>query len=114
MPAEPDWMLELSALLGPSLTLLNDGVDQARPFFERPSIESDAEQQLAVDGAQQALNHLCDALQTKPWDGKDKDRAQALLGEAAKAAGVKKVIMKPLRAALLRMQGPICSPRGRC
>ena len=108
MPADPDWMLELSTLLGPSLTLLNDGVDQARPFFERPSLESDAEQQLAVDGAQQALNHLCDALQAQPWDGKDKDRAQALLGAAAKAAGVKKgVIMKSLRAALLgRMQGP--------
>ena len=38
----------------------------------------------------------------------DRDRAQQLLGDSAKAAGVKKgMIMKSLRAALLgRMQGP--------
>ncbi len=106
--AERDWMLELTSLLGPSLTLLNDGVDQARPFFEQPPLEADAEQQLAIEGAKTALNHLSDALQAQSWDGKDKERAQSLLGDAAKAAGVKKgVLMKSLRAALLgRLQGP--------
>ena len=106
--AEPGWMLELTTLLGPSLTLLKDGVDQARPFFEQPPLEADAEQQLAIDGAKAALNHLSDALQAQPWDGKDKERPQILLGDAAKAAGVKKgVLMKSLRAALLgRLQGP--------
>ena len=40
--------------------------------------------------------------------GTDLDQAQTLLGNAAKAAGVKKgVMMKSLRAALLgRLQGP--------
>ena len=51
---------------------------------------------------------LLQRLENNPWDGSDVDQAKAWLGEAAKAAGVKKgVVMKSLRAALLgRLQGP--------
>ena len=95
-------------MLGPSLTLLKDGVDQASPFFECPELQEDAVEQLAVDGAKAALAELIQRLENEPWDGTDSDRAKAWLGDAAKAAGVKKgVVMKSLRAALLgRLQGP--------
>ena len=102
------WALELCELLGPSLTLLNDGVDQAAPFFECPDLEDDGLKQLQSEGAKAAIGHLVDALQAERWMGTDLDQAQTLLGNAAKAAGVKKgVMMKSLRAALLgRLQGP--------
>ena len=102
------WPLELCALLGPSLTLLQDGVEQARPFFELPPLEDDGIRQLGLEGARPAIQALAEALETAPWDGEDRDRAQQLLSDSAKTAGVKKgMIMKSLRAALLgRMQGP--------
>ena len=108
LPNDSSWGLKLCDLLGPSLTLLKDGVDQAAPFFVRPELEQDGRQQLDADGARSAIAELADRLDSDPWDGEDTERAQQLLGDAAKAAGVKKgVIMKSLRAALLgRLQGP--------
>ena len=108
IPSDNRWALELCELLGPSLTLLNDGVDQAAPFFECPDLEDDGLNQLQSEGAKAAIGHLVDALQAERWMGTDLDQAQTLLGNAAKAAGVKKgVMMKSLRAALLgRLQGP--------
>ena len=108
LPASAAWGLDLCSLLGPSLTLMQDGVDQARPFFERPALEADAQKQLAVEGAATAIQALVEALQSSSWNGDDQARGQALLADAAKTAGVKKgVIMKSLRAALLgRLQGP--------
>ncbi|RZN99247.1 MAG: glutamate--tRNA ligase, partial [Synechococcus sp. MED-G134] len=107
-PSDTSWCLDLCALLGPSLTLLKDGVDQAEPFFDCPDLQEDAVEQLAVEGAQTALADLIQRLENNPWDGSDIDQAKAWLGDAAKAAGVKKgVVMKSLRAALLgRLQGP--------
>ncbi|MAV12772.1 MAG: glutamate--tRNA ligase [Cyanobium sp. MED843] len=108
LPDDSSWGLKLCDLLGPSLTLLKDGVDQAAPFFVRPELEQDGRQQLDADGARSAIAELADRLDSDPWDGEDTERAQQLLGDAARAAGVKKgVIMKSLRAALLgRLQGP--------
>ena len=108
IPSDNGWALELCELLGPSLTLLNDGVEQAAPFFECPDLEDDGLNQLQSEGAKAAIGHLVDALQAERWMGTDLDQAQTLLGNAAKAAGVKKgVMMKSLRAALLgRLQGP--------
>ena len=108
LPNDTSWCHELCNLLGPSLTLLKDGVDQAAPFFERPNLQDDAQEQLAVDGAKTALASLIQQLESETWDGSDSDQAKAWLGDAAKAAGVKKgVVMKSLRAALLgRLQGP--------
>jgi glutamyl-tRNA synthetase len=108
IPSDNGWALELCELLGPSLTLLNDGLDQAAPFFECPALEDDGIKQLQSEGAKAAIGHLVDALQAERWMGADLDQAQTLLGDAAKAAGVKKgVMMKSLRAALLgRLQGP--------
>ena len=99
------WLLELVALLGPSLTTLQNGIDQARPFFERPALTEAAQQQLASEGAIPALTALLERL---PKAALSAEAAQALLGEAVAAAGVKKgVLMKSLRAALLgSLQGP--------
>ena len=108
LPDQPDWTLDLCRLLGPSLTLLKDGVEQAEPFFTCPELEDDGRQQLEGEGARAALAEILRQLEASPWNGDDLDQAKPLLANAAKAVGVKKgVVMKSLRAALLgRLQGP--------
>jgi len=103
--ANPGWQIELCSLIGPSLSLLADGVEQARPFFTTPELQEAAAAQLASEGARPALAALLERL---PEGALEADQAQVLLGEACAAAGVKKgVIMKSLRAALLgSLQGP--------
>ncbi|MFZ9832495.1 MAG: glutamate--tRNA ligase, partial [Vulcanococcus sp.] len=103
--ADQAWLLELCALLGPSLVTLADGIEQARAFFERPELSEAALQQLGQDGARPALQALLHQLPEGPISA---DTAQELLGKAVAEAGVKKgVLMKTLRAALLgSLQGP--------
>ena len=103
--SDPAWETDLSELLSTSLTLLADGVEQAKPFFTPPELDEAAQGQLAVEGAKAALAALLERL---PEAELAADQAQTLLGEAATAAGVKKgVIMKTMRAALLgSLQGP--------
>ena len=100
------WELELAELLGPSLTTLRDGLEQARPFFERPELDTGASQQLDADGATAALTALLGQLDETA--SLSVEQAQELLAGAAAAAGVKKgVLMKSLRAALLgSLKGP--------
>jgi len=108
LPDTTDWSLSLVELLGPSLTLLNDGVDQAKPFFMEPALEDDALKQLDQEGAKPCLQALLSTLEEAPWSGESIDQAQEMLKSAAATAGVKKgILMKSLRAALLgRLQGP--------
>jgi glutamyl-tRNA synthetase len=102
--ADPAWQAELAVLLGPSLVTLQDGVAQARPFFERPAADAGAQQQLGAEGARAALAAVLDLLPppSQPLE------PQELLGPAAAAAQVKKgVLMKSLRAGLLgSLTGP--------
>mgnify|MGYP001806062813 FL=1 len=103
--ADAAWQEDLCALLGPSLSLLADGVDQAAPFFETP-VPDEAALALRADAATRAA--LTALLEQLPQGPLEADTAQGLLGAAATAAGVKKgVLMKGLRAALLgSLKGP--------
>jgi len=99
------WLESLCALIGPSLVILRDGLDQARPFFRRPELNEAALTQLQSPGAREALQALLELLGEGPLT---LEQAQDLLTQAVTAAGVKKgVLMKTLRAALLgSLQGP--------
>ncbi len=103
--ADAGWQEDLCALLGPSLSLLADGVDQAAPFFTTPEPDEAALALRADAGSRAALTALLERLPEGPLDA---ETAQGLLAEAATAAGVKKgVLMKGLRAALLgSLKGP--------
>ncbi len=103
--ADVAWQEDLCALLGPSLSLLADGVDQAAPFFATPEPDEAALALRADDTTRAALTALLQQLPEGPLDA---ETAQGLLGAAATAAGVKKgVLMKGLRAALLgSLKGP--------
>ncbi|CAK6693028.1 glutamate--tRNA ligase [Synechococcus sp. CBW1107] len=103
------WQQALCELIGPSLTLLADGVDQAKPFFERPELDPAARDQIGSAPAQAALAALLESLRGHGVEAPlEAEQAQQLLGAACKAADVKKgVLMKSLRAALLgSLQGP--------
>jgi len=107
--ADLDWQLDLTRLLGPSLALLADGIDQARPFFTTPELNEAAEAQLAIEGARTALSAVANGLEQRDaTTALEAEAAQALLAEATAAAGIKKgVLMKSMRAALLgSLQGP--------
>jgi glutamyl-tRNA synthetase len=101
----PAWETDLAELLSTSITLLADGVEQARPFFSTPEPDQAALAQVQVAGARPALAAVLEQL---PQGELAADQAQALLAEAATAAAVKKgVVMKTMRAALLgSLQGP--------
>ncbi len=103
--ADAAWQEDLCALLGPSLGLLPDGVEQAAPFFETPEPD-EAALALRADGPTRAV--LAALLEQLPEGPLEADAAQALLGATAMAAGVKKgLVMKGLRAVLLgSLKGP--------
>lgn len=106
--AGDDWGEDLCTLLSHSLTLLQDGVEQAEPFFITPKLEADAQQQLEIEGSVDALRNLSKRLDSSAWDGREVAKAQQLIEEVTIATGVKKgLLMKSLRAALLgSLQGP--------
>lgn len=99
------WRLQLCNLLGPSLTLLADGVEQAKPFFVQPELTPEALSQLQIPNAISGLQALLALIPDHPIDSSS---AQQLISQACEAAGIKKgLLMKSLRAALLgRLQGP--------
>jgi len=99
------WRLKLCNLLGPSLTLLADGVEQAKPFFVQPELTPEALSQLQIPNAISGLQALLALIPDHPIDSSS---AQELINQTCEAAGIKKgVLMKSLRAALLgRLQGP--------
>jgi glutamyl-tRNA synthetase len=106
-PFTKPWLEDLCALLGPSLTLLADGVCQAAPFFERPHPDQQAQEVLQQPQSQACLSALESQLSSLAPDHTPFN-PQQLLEISAAAAGVKKgVMMKSLRAALLgSLQGP--------
>jgi glutamyl-tRNA synthetase len=103
--ADCDWQKDLCTLLGPSLTRLVDGVEQATAFFLNPSPDEQAQAQLAQPGAAAGLAAVLERL---PAGELSAPGAQQILAEATTAAGIKKgLLMKSLRAALLgSLQGP--------
>ncbi|GDX73584.1 glutamate--tRNA ligase [Cyanobium sp.] len=103
--ADCDWQKDLCTLLGPSLTRLVDGVEQATAFFLNPSPDEQAQAQLAQPGAAAGLAAVLERL---PAGELSAPGAQQILAEATTAAGIKKgLLMKSLRAALVgSLQGP--------
>ena len=106
--ADRDWLLQLAALVGPSLTRLKDCVDLSH-FFFTPTLDFSpaATEQLQKDGVAAAMDAVLAAL--KEHDGlQEASDAKGLINQVTKALGVKKgLIMRSLRAALMAdMQGP--------
>ncbi|MGC1310331.1 MAG: glutamate--tRNA ligase [Phormidesmis sp.] len=102
-----DWLLPLTAMIGPSLTRLKDCVALAH-FFATPTLDfSDkAKEQLGGEGIVEAMQSVLSALKETPIN--EAADAKGIINQVTKALGVKKgLMMRSLRAALMGdMQGP--------
>ncbi len=103
-----EWGKDLAELIGPSMILMNDGVDQAKPFFEDPELKNDGENQLKIKEAKIILKFLYEKLEKLDPSFINEEKAQDLLSQATKTCEVKKgLVMKSLRAALFgTLNGP--------
>ena len=103
-----DWGIDLVKLLGPSMVLLNDGVEQAKPFFEEPKLNSDGKKQLETKEAKEVLKFILDNLEKNDSSFIAETEAKDLINQATKIFKVKKgLVMKSLRAALFgTLNGP--------
>ena len=107
-PPDKEWGIDLAGLIGPSLTLINDGIDQAKPFFEEPKLIADGKKQLEMNEAKVILKFIHENLEDLDSELFNKEVAIDLINQATKNCGVKKgLIMKSLRAALFgTLNGP--------
>jgi glutamyl-tRNA synthetase len=100
------WLEQLAALIGDSLTRLDEAVDMSRYLFT-PTVEltPDAAAQMQQSGAAAAVQAVLNAIPAAPLTGDD---AQAVVQQVVKTANLKKgLVMKTLRAALTgSLQGP--------
>lgn len=103
-----EWGKHLVDLIGPSMVLINDGVDQAKPFFEEPELSDDGKKQLEIKEAKVILNFILEKLESKDAAFISKEEAVDLINQATKNCEVKKgLVMKSLRAAFFgTLNGP--------
>ncbi|WP_269612396.1 glutamate--tRNA ligase [Prochlorococcus marinus] len=102
------WGIHLVSLLGPSMVLINDGVDQAKPFFEEPELCDDGKKQLEIKEAAVVFKFILKKLESSDATSFSKEEALDLINQATKNCEVKKgLVMKSLRAALFgTLNGP--------
>ncbi len=107
IPSE-EWGIHLVDLIGPSMVLINDGVDQAKPFFEEPKLSNDGKKQLELDEAKIILKFVLEELESLDASLSTKEEALDLINKVTKSCSVKKgLVMKSLRAALFgTLNGP--------
>ena len=103
-----EWGINLVGLIGPSMVLINDGVDQAKPFFEEPELSNDGKKQLEFKEAAEILKFILEKLGNTDAASFSKEKALDLINQATKSCKVKKgLVMKSLRAALFgTLNGP--------
>ena len=101
------WLEELTALIAPSLTRLQNAVAESQLLLTEPvEIKEDAQHQLEQTGAKEVLRQILAFLQT--GETLTAEVAKEQLNQITKSLGVKKgVVMKSLRAGLMgTLQGP--------
>ena len=107
IPSE-EWGLSLMDLISPSMVLINDGIDQAKPFFEEPKLEEDGRKQLETKEATGILKFILKNLDQMSSSLITEDQAIDLINKTTKSCDVKKgMVMKSLRSAFLgTLKGP--------
>lgn len=97
--AERAWLERLAALLGPSLSRLDEAVAMSQLFFsETVTLDGEAQAQLQQEGAAAVLTAILAAIETR---GLDAETASAVLKAVTKSTGLKRgMVMRTLRAAL--------------
>jgi glutamyl-tRNA synthetase len=94
------WLLQLTALIGPSLETLAGAVEISRTFFTAAAtLGEEAQGQMAQAGVKEILTSFLGAMPAAA--DLNEEVAKGLIGQITKEHGVKKgVVMRSLRAAL--------------
>jgi glutamyl-tRNA synthetase len=106
--ADRPWLLDLMALVGPSLTRLTDALAQSQVLLTASlDYQADAQAQLQQAGVGPVLEAILAGLTSPPPPASLAD-LKHLVDEVVRGQGVKKgLVMKSLRAALMgTLQGP--------
>ena len=90
------------------MVLINDGIAEAKPFFEEPELSDDGKKQLKIKEAAEILKFILEKLGNSDAAKFSKDEAIDLINQTTKKCEVKKgLVMKSLRAALFgTLNGP--------
>ncbi|MBD2080043.1 glutamate--tRNA ligase [Leptolyngbya sp. FACHB-17] len=98
------WLEQVSALVAPSLSRLNEAVDMTRYLFQSLDYTDDAKAQMQQDGAATAIKAILESMPSPLTEAAIQD----LIKQVVKEQNLKKgVVMKSLRAALTgALQGP--------
>lgn len=98
------WLEQISALVAPSLSRLNEAVDMTRYLFQPLDYTDDAKAQMQQEGATSAIKAILEAMPSPLTEAAIQD----LIKQVVKEQNLKKgVVMKSLRAALTgALQGP--------
>jgi glutamyl-tRNA synthetase len=98
--ADKAWLLQLTALIGPSLETLAGAVEISRTFFTAAAtLGEEAQGQMAQAGVKEILTSFLGAMPAAA--DLNEEVAKSLIGQVTKEHGVKKgVVMRSLRAAL--------------
>ncbi len=103
--SDQQWLLDITALIGPSLTRLTDAVDEGAVFFiDDITITDEAQDFVTQDGAKEVLEYVINQ------DTADLtvDSAKSMIKNLTKELGVKKgLVMRTLRVGLTgALNGP--------
>jgi len=98
------WLEQISALVAPSLSRLNEAVDMTRYLFQPLEFTDDAKAQMQQEGATTAIKAILEAMPSSLTEAATQD----VIKQVVKEQNLKKgVVMKSLRAALTgALQGP--------
>ncbi|BAU10448.1 glutamyl-tRNA synthetase GltX [Leptolyngbya sp. NIES-3755] len=98
------WLEQVTALVAPSLSRLNEAVEMTRYLFQPLEFTDDAKAQMQQDGATTAIKAILEAMPSPLTEAATQD----VIKQVVKEQNLKKgVVMKSLRAALTgALQGP--------
>ena len=101
------WLTSLTALIGPSLTRLTDGVKESRLLFgEKLVLDEEAKTFLQQPEAQNIISAVLESLESNPH--LDETQAKEIINTLTKTQKVKKgLVMRSLRGGLMgELHGP--------
>ncbi len=103
-----EWDLKLTDLLKDSIILLNDSIDQAKPFFVLPPIKKDGAEFLNRKESKESLKYILEYLKEESISKLDKVKAMEIINKISVDYSIKKgILMKSLRVAFFGcLSGP--------
>ena len=103
-----EWALKLTELLKDSMVLLNDAIDQARPFFSVPQIQKEGQDLIKNEQSKASLIQVLKSLKENKFVKIDKHKATELINQISAEQSIKKgILMKSLRVAFFGcLSGP--------